>query len=88
MAVLFPNQLVVIMRYLVRQRLHIDDKYRDIIQKAVNNNIKLCHFERSGKRSIWGGFLDKNTGEWVDRIGWVKCWRMSICCCKNNIWII
>lgn len=56
---------VHIMRYLVRQRLHIDDKYRDIIQKAVNNNIKLCHFERSGKRSIWGGFLDKNTGEWV-----------------------
>lgn len=60
-----------IMRYLVRQRLHIDDKYRDIIQKAVNNNIKLCHFERSGKRSIWGGYINKNTGEWVgqNRLG-------------------
>lgn len=56
---------VHIMRYLVRQRLHIDDKYKSIIKKAVNNNIKLCHFERSGKRSIWGGYLDNNTGKWV-----------------------
>ena len=56
---------VHIMRYLVRQRLHIDDKYKSIIKKAVNNNIKLYHFERSGKRSIWGGYLDKNTGKWV-----------------------
>lgn len=58
---------VHIMRYLVRQRLHIDDKYRNIIQKAVNNNIRLLHFERSGKRSVWGGYLDKHTGEWVGR---------------------
>lgn len=63
---------VHIMRYLVRQRLHIDNEYRNIIQRAVNNDIKLCHFERSGKRStIWGGYINKNTGEWVgqNRLG-------------------
>ena len=62
---------VDLMRYLVRQRLHIDLKYREIIKNAIDNNVKLYHFERSGKKSLWGGFFEKQSGEWVgqNRLG-------------------
>lgn len=56
-----------LMRYLVRQRLHKDTKYRDIIKKLVDNNIKMYHFERSGEKSLWGGYLSKSTGEWLGK---------------------
>ena len=58
---------VSLMRYLVRQRLHKDTKYRDIIKKLIDNNIKIYHFERSGAKSIWGGYVSKSTGEWMGR---------------------
>lgn len=60
-----------LMRYLVRQRLHIDLKYREIIKNAIDNDIKLYHFERSGRKSLWGGFFEKQTGVWVggNRLG-------------------
>lgn len=67
----WTSESVDLMRYLVRQRLHIDLKYREIIKNAIDNNVKLYHFERSGKKSLWGGFFEKQTGKWVgqNRLG-------------------
>ena len=55
------------LRYLVRQRLHVDDKYRNIIQSCVKNNIKLYHFDRAGEESGYGGYFQKSTGTWVGK---------------------
>ena len=55
------------LRYLVRQRLHVDDKYKNIVQSCVKNNIKLYHFDRAGEKSRHGGYFQKSTGNWVGK---------------------
>ena len=53
------------MRYLVRKRLMVDERYKEIIGEAINNGVKLYHFDRSGGKSKHGGFFEKTTGKWV-----------------------
>lgn len=55
------------LRYLVRQRLHVDDKYKNIVQSCVKNDIKLYHFDRCGEKSRYGGYFKKSTGNWVGK---------------------
>lgn len=50
---------IPLMRYLVKQRIQNDEKYKSIIEKY-----HLYHFSRAGKRSLWGGYFSKTSGLW------------------------
>jgi len=56
-----------IMRMLIVYRFENDIKFREIIQNAVKNGMKLKHFDRSGSKSYWGGFYEKETKNWVGK---------------------
>lgn len=56
---------ISLMSHLVRQRLHVDKRFREIIKFLVENNITMYHFSREGAKSLWGGYFKKDTGVWV-----------------------
>lgn len=46
-----------IMKSLIRLRVKTDKLFREILKKANKDGMRFFHFERSGKRSYWGGFF-------------------------------
>lgn len=45
----------IVMKQLIQERANQDKPFRDTIKNAIENKISLKHFERSGKKSFWGG---------------------------------
>jgi hypothetical protein len=48
---------VAVMEHLLRARFGSDDKFRSIL--SASRGKYLLHFERSGRKSFWGGSLNK-----------------------------
>lgn len=47
------------------ERSKVDKTFRDILINTYHENYYLLHFERSGKKSYWGGSIEKDTGNLV-----------------------
>ena len=51
-----------IMKHLLFLRYESDQRFRKLINDANEENVFLCHFERSGEKSYWGGYF--KDGQW------------------------
>ena len=58
------NRNQIIYKALVK-RSKVDNTFRDILINTYHENYYLLHFERSGKKSYWGGSIEKDTGNLV-----------------------
>ena len=47
----------------LRARARQDEQFRNILLETKRRNLYLLHFDRSGKRSYWGGSVNKTTGQ-------------------------
>ena len=45
----------------------VDEEFNDILKNSYKENYYLLHFERSGKKSEWGGAIEKETGNIVGK---------------------
>ena len=45
----------------------VDEKFNDILKNSYEENYYLLHFERSGKKSEWGGAIEEETGNIVGK---------------------
>jgi predicted NAD-dependent protein-ADP-ribosyltransferase YbiA (DUF1768 family) len=62
------NQVrVAEMRRILEERWSSDSKFRAILRDVLKSGRGLLHFERSGKKSFWGGCISKKTGEVVGK---------------------
>jgi predicted NAD-dependent protein-ADP-ribosyltransferase YbiA (DUF1768 family) len=52
-----------VMKDLVVARYATDERFKDIIMNAKKKQMKFKHFERSGAKSLWGGFFKE--GMWL-----------------------
>lgn len=52
-----------VMRDLVVARFASDERFKDIVLNAKKKQMKFKHFERSGAKSVWGGFMKE--GMWL-----------------------
>lgn len=48
---------LAVMKHLVAQRMKTDPLYRRMIEEGRRAGTRFLHFERSGAKSIWGGFF-------------------------------
>lgn len=53
---------VNIMREFIQSRYEQDEVFRQILNACRERGITLLHFERSGKKSFWGGSVSRNDG--------------------------
>jgi predicted NAD-dependent protein-ADP-ribosyltransferase YbiA (DUF1768 family) len=51
-----------IMKHLLMLRYNHDHLFRKLIEDTKEENVILCHFERSGEKSYWGGYF--KDGQW------------------------
>lgn len=51
-----------IMKHLLILRYNHDELFRKLIDDANRENVILCHFERTGEKSYWGGYF--KDGQW------------------------
>ena len=58
-----------IMMQLLILRYNNDTKFKNIIISAKKNNVIFKHFERSGKKSYWGGFFKEGIWEGENTLG-------------------
>jgi predicted NAD-dependent protein-ADP-ribosyltransferase YbiA (DUF1768 family) len=54
------------MRAIMYARYASDKQFRKILELCKENGITLHHFERFSK-SFWGGYFDKEIGEWIGK---------------------
>ena len=54
---------VRMMKQLVNSRMKTDGLYREIILKARKDKVPFFHFERSGRKSFWGGNFPQGTSQ-------------------------
>ena len=65
-----PLKLIA-MRRILEARYEQDTKFRAVLKAVHARGARLLHFERSGPRSYWGGFVCQATGKQVggNRLG-------------------
>jgi predicted NAD-dependent protein-ADP-ribosyltransferase YbiA (DUF1768 family) len=54
-----------IMTTLLRSRWHHDSEFREILIETQRQGLHLVHFERSGRKSFWGGCVSKDDNRTV-----------------------
>ena len=59
-----PLKLVA-MRKILEARYEQDAKFREVLATVRARGARLLHFERSGSKSFWGGFVCQTTGQQV-----------------------
>lgn len=52
-----------VMQSALKKRFDTDARFKGLLCDFAQKGVYLLHFERSGPKSYWGGFLNKKTGE-------------------------